>query len=210
METALFFPTLTAPYKKWPDKKLSLGAESIFVRMKDNEYYPTLSEEVNEFGLLSKDFAKKIAEAFGGGRDAIIAKDMARIALVRATLRLGNSVSQVANGDLQALASSGFELRKRPRSVVLGTPSAITIITGNQEGRLQTKMPAVTGARSYAVRYTMDPLTPESIWQSITCTTRKCVINELQSGRKYWIMIGAVGGKGQTNWSATHLSGYVP
>ena len=139
----------------------------------------------------------------------MIARDIARAALVKAMLRLSNSVSQVANGDIVALTSSGFQLRRRPRTVALGIPGDI-VITGNQVGQLHTKMPAVTGARSYTVKYTMDPVTPASVWQSITCTTRKCLISGLESGRKYLIIIGAVGGKGRTNWSATHRSGYVP
>ena len=144
------------------------------------------------------------------GYNAIVAKDVARVALVDATVGLSNSVTKVAGGDLQILVSSGLELRRRPQTVVLGTPSNLVITPGNVQGQLKTKVDAVKGAKSYVAKYTIDPQTPASQWASVTCTIRECVLTGLQSGAKYWIVVGAVGGYGKTQWGAAQLSPFVP
>ena len=206
-----YYPTLTTPYKSWSDKLMVTGTHSIFTRLKNNANFPSLAAEVTAYGTISDNFRDAVALATNRDKDAVNAKDMARLDLIAATLNLSNSVTQVANGNFAALNSSGMPMRKRPQPIVLGTPNNLVITADNNVvGQLISAIDAVKGAKSYIVKYTINPQTPDSQWDSIICTTRKCIINGLETGAKYWIQVGAVGGNEQTRWGVSQLSPFVP
>lgn len=209
IEESLFYPTLTAPYKSWPDKRLVSDTHYIHTCTAGSEYFTPLATQIANFGELSDFFRDKVAIAGNRDKNAIIAKDLARQALIGAVMNLSNSVSNLANGDVQVLTSSGMPMRKRPQSVVMTVPTNMVITNGNVAGQCIASVDRIKGAMSYVVKYTLDPQTPDSIWASMYSTSRQCVINGLQSGAKYWIMIGAVGGKGQILWSTAQLSPYI-
>ena len=143
-------------------------------------------------------------------KNAVVAKDIMRLSLISATFNLGNAVTQIANGDLQALASSGLQLRKRPLAIMLTPATNLVITASTVVGQLKTMVDAVKGAKCYVAKYTIDPQTPASQWASVACTARRCVLTGLQSGAKYWVIVGAVGGNGQTEWGVAQLSPFVP
>lgn len=205
-----YYPTLIAPYKSWPDKTLASGSHYIFTCMSGNAYFSELATQVANYGELSGLFRNQVAIAANGDKNAIITKDIMRNELVAATFTLRNAVAQITKGDLQALASSGLVLRRKWQRVALTAPQNLRIISGAGEGQLKIKVRTVHGARSYEIKYTMDPQRPASQWASAVCTTSQYRINGLKSGAKYWIMVGAIGGKGQTAWGVAQLSPYVP
>jgi hypothetical protein len=178
--------------------------------MNENEYFTTLATEIANYGENAENFTTLVSRAGNRDKNAVAAKDIGRLSLIEASIALTNSVTKAAGGDFQALISSGMELRKRPQSIVLGTPSNLAITTNGAVGQLKTKVNAVKGAKGYIVKYTIDPQTPDSQWESIFCSTSQCVINGLGSGAKYWIVIGAMGAKEQTTWSVSQLSPFVP
>ena len=209
LDPTLYYPTLNAPYKSWNDTELVSGSRYIYTCMNSNEYFLTMAEEVTSYGESVEGFATLVAKAGNRDKNAVAAKDMGRLSLIEASINLGNSVTKVAAGNLQALISSGLDLRKRPQPVVLGTPSNLVISVNGAVGQLKTKVNSVKGAKTYIVKYTIDPQAPGSEWTSIICTTSQYVISGLQSGAKYWIIVGAVGSKGQTTWSVAQLSPFV-
>jgi hypothetical protein len=210
-DPSLYYPTLNAPYKSWNDKEMVTGSHYIFTCMNLNEHFTTLAAEVTSYGELSTQFANLVSLATNRDKNAVTAKDMGRLALIEASINLGNSVTQVANGDFLALASSGIEMRTRPQSVVLGTTSnPVLTVDSNVVGQLKVKVPTVDGAKGYIVKYTINPQTTDTQWVNVFGTTSQRFIDGLQSGAKYWVMVGAVGGKGQTAWSGAVLSPFVP
>jgi len=178
--------------------------------MDGNAYFTSIAADVTAYGELATGFAGKVAVAGNRDKNAVIAKDLLRVELIGTTLNLANSVSKLANGDIQVLGASGMPLRKRVQPIVLTAPTNLAVTAGKVPGQLTITVNRVKGARSYVVKYTLDPQTPDSSWASITSTRRDCTLTGLQSGSKYWIMVGAVGGNEQTLWSLAQLSGYVP
>jgi hypothetical protein len=152
-----YYPTLIAPYKSWPDKTLASGSHYIFTCMSGNAYFSALAAQVADYGELSGLFRSQVAIAANGNKNAIITKDIMRNELVAATLTLRNEVAQIAKGDLQALASSGLALRRKWQRVALTAPQNLRINPGAAEGQLKVKVKTVNGARSYEIKYTIDP-----------------------------------------------------
>lgn len=210
IDLSIYYPSLTAPYKSWGDKKLITGSQYIFTCMDGNAYFTGIAADVTVYGELSANFAGKVALAGNRDKNAVIAKDLVRVELIGNTLNLANSVSKIANGDIQILGACGMPMRKRVQPIVLTAPTNLVVTPGKVPGQLTISVNRVKGARSYVVKYSLDPQTPDSSWASVTCTKRDCTLTGLQSGSKYWIMVGAVGGNDQTLWSVAQLSSYVP
>jgi hypothetical protein len=51
----------------------------------------------------------------------------------------------------------------------------------------------VPGARSYQYQYTEEPLTDSSVWLTQTGTRRKNLFTGLESRKRFWVRVGAVG-----------------
>ena len=210
IDVTFYYPALTAPYKGWSDRKLVTGTQAMVNALDGNEYFTTIAAEVTAFSGLVTTFTNKVAAASSRDSDAIIAKDLARLELISATLNLGNSVAKVANGDIQVLASSRMPLRKRRVPVVLEAPVNLTLVPGNPAGSLKVSVNRVKGASSYLVNYAAEPVTPESVWASAVSTSRNCTLYGLQSGAKYSVVVAAVGAKEQLMWGAPQQSPYIP
>ncbi len=60
---------------------------------------------------------------------------------------------------------------------------------------------ALKGARSYSFEITPEPLTPNSVWKSVSSTSREYTFGNLPSATKFWGRIIGVGTKDQYSYS---------
>ena len=59
----------------------------------------------------------------------------------------------------------------------------------------------VTGARSYVYQGTQEHLNETSDWVNYMGTQRRFLFSGLESGKRYWIRVAAIGIEGQTVYS---------
>jgi hypothetical protein len=62
-------------------------------------------------------------------------------------------------------------------------------------------VPAVKGAKGYTPQFTSDPLTASSEWTQVMTTTSKYTFTNLNSAKKYWVRVAAVGPYNQVVYS---------
>lgn len=207
---SFYYPSLIAPYKSWSDTKLVAGSGYIFNCLQGNDYFTSLATEVTAYGNIVNAFRTQVELAGNRDKNAVAAKNVMRNALIAATISIANAVTQAASGNIQALVSSGMELRKKPQPIELEAPVNLVITAGPQPGQLKTKVDVVKGARSYIARCATDPEAPATQWTIVNCSRSQCVISGLPSGTKQWVVIGALGSNHNTAWSAMQLSPFVP
>ena len=122
---------------------------------------------------------------------------------------MGNSVTSVANGDVEVLVSTGLPLRKKRTAAVLTVPSHFRITNGVNPGELDLRVKGMKAARAYGFEYTIDPPTEDSVWIRTVCSASRCTIKGLQAGKKYWFRPFVTGSKGQQITGDAILSPYV-
>lgn len=177
-------------------------AGAIYEGLFENPDFPTPTPDMATFNTARLAYSNALEKAASRSVDDIAAKDKARTVLTAMLVELGNYVTLTANGDVNKLVSSRFTLRKqREAKPELQKPKNLKLADGINPGVINDSVDAVTGARSYSHEYTMDPLTPDSVWTVISSTSRKCTIKNLQSGMKYWFRVAAVGVRNQFNYS---------
>ena len=204
-----FIPTVTKPYNSWSDKKLVTGTVKIQTAFTDNADFPTTTPSLADYSAMVGAFISQLGKAGTRDVNAVAAKNARRKELIDATITLGTSVSLTANGDLEMLLSTAFPLRKQSQPVVLAKPSNFRCTNGINPGELDLKVDTMDGVVSFNFTYTVYPPTDTSAWTTVTSSKSSCTITGLESGKKYWFRVAAIGSKGQLVWGETLQSPYV-
>lgn len=200
--------------KKKPIPRINLGfgnlsgpafnkkTGSIYEGMFENPDFPTPTPDMATFNAARLAYSNALEKAASRSVDDIVARNQARSVVTDMLVELGNYVTLTANGDLAKLVKTRFDLRKqRETKSDMQKPQNLRLADGVNPGMVDISVDAVKGARSYSHQYTMDPLTPESVWTVISSTSRKITISGLESGKKIWCRVAAVGVRNQFTYS---------
>lgn len=147
--------------------------------------------------------------------EASASRDVSRIAerqLARQELddmlhRLAAYLEFAANGDEQALRSTGFELRRitnRPaRTEMLDAPGLVQLSHGAQSGLIDLRADRSEGATSYEVQVTQGDPSIEANWRHLTVahTLRHVILSGLIPLQWVWVRVRGFGVPGAGRWS---------
>lgn len=119
----LFDGIVVRPYNTWSDVKLSAETQKIQTSMTGNAQFPTPQPSLEQFGNAVSDYVSQLSKVGTRDVNAIAAKNARRFELIALCVQLGNSVTSTANGDVEALVSTGLTLKKKRQSRVLTAPT---------------------------------------------------------------------------------------
>jgi hypothetical protein len=205
----LFDGIVIRPYNRWSDTKLSTETTRIQFSMANNPSFPSPSPTIEVFSAGVAAYVTQLVKAATRDANAVAAKNARRAELIALCVQLGNSVATTAQGNVEMLVSTGLPLRKKRQPIVLSAPSNTRIINGVNSGELDVKVDGQKGATGYSFDYTEDPLTPDSVWVKMLCSTSRCTIKGLTPGKRYWIRPAVMGRKGQAIVGDMLLSPFV-
>jgi hypothetical protein len=205
----LFDGIVTRPYRSWSDRKLSGETQKMQTMLTGNPLVPVTQPTMEVFGAAVADYVSQLSKSGTRDVNAIAAKRVRRAELISLCVQLGNSVTSVANGDVEVLVSTGLPLRKKRTAAVLTVPSHFRITNGVNPGELDLRVKGMKAARAYGFEYTIDPPTEDSVWIRTVCSASRCTIKGLQAGKRYWFRPFVTGSKGQQITGDAILSPYV-
>ena len=116
--------------------------------------------------------------------------------------KIGNHVDDVSQGDAAKIASAGLEHffpGDTPDLGELPKPESLSAAEGDKEGEIDLNWDSVRGARSYEIAISRE--TTDNWAHSAVAVPSKHTIEDLDSGKKYWFRVAAVGAAGQGPWS---------
>lgn len=118
--------------------------------------------------------------------------------LDRLLTQLASYVETAGNGDRATIESAGFTVRNRPTPVgPLPAPDGLEVLPSDHAGTADVSWQPVPGAKAYLVERAPDA--PELDWAIIGSSTKKAVsMNSMESGKKYWFRVSALGTAGQS------------
>jgi len=123
--------------------------------------------------------------------------------LDRVLTQLAAYVESVAGGNEQLILSAGMDMRAAAVAATdpPGQPQALTPTAGDHDAEIDLSWDNVSGAKSYVIDKSGDPVTPTS-WSHAGVSTRSnFTATGLTSGTRYWFRVAAVNNNGQSGWS---------
>jgi hypothetical protein len=147
-------------------------------------------------------FTDALSAAINGGKYEKALKNQYRTELIEQLHLMGNYVLYTCAGDRAMAISSGFSIAKAPSPAPeVSKAENQKLDSGQNAGELKYSFAKVPGARSYVYQATQEPLTESSDWNSHMGTQRKFLFAGLESGKRYWVRVAAVGIAGQAVYS---------
>ncbi len=143
--------------------------------------------------------------AQAAAKQATQVKDTARLVLESALSQRGNYVELTAASAADPVAvieSAGFSARSAASaSQVPDTVGNLSITAGDNAGELDFHWDPASGASSYEVHVSPDPVTATSWAPQKGVTKSKAAVSSLTSGTKMWARVRAIGPGGTGAWS---------
>ena len=170
----------------------------------DNANFPTTDPTLVVMQGLLDDYRSKLSLAQDRSSAHVSAKDASRVVLEENIYLLAQDVARTSNGDIPKFLTSHFDYRQ-PGGITppLDVPQNFKLSFTKYEGELKAGSNAVKNASSYEIRLTLDPSKPEKEWELvITGTSSRVLFTGLESGKRYYGTIRAIGSRGKiSDWS---------
>ena len=117
--------------------------------------------------------------------------------------QLASYVESVAGSDEQKILSAGMDMRAPavPTNAPPEQPQALTPTAGDHDGEIDLSWDTVSGAKSYIIEQSADPVTPTTWTHKGVSTKSSYTAKGLTSGTRYWFRVAAVNNNGQSGWS---------
>jgi hypothetical protein len=155
-----------------------------------------------DLSTANQNFTNALSTAINGGKYEKALRDQYRQELIEQLHLMANYVLYTCAGDRPKAISSGFSIAKQPSPGPDVTKAENQKLdNGQNAGELQYSFEKVPGARSYVYQVTQEPLTETSDWTNHMGTQRKFLFAGLESGKRYWVRVAAIGTGGQTVYS---------
>ena len=187
-------PKIVISFTTLSDGNLESKALSIVDAMTDNPNFPTPDPTLAELNAAVTEYSTALAGARTKDKVQVELKNIKRAALIAVLKNLAAYVNFTSKGDRSIMASSGFDITKDVYgSIVMSAPNNFKVVSGENPGEAFLKVSGIKGIKTYAYQYTADPLTDASVWVTKYVTTRSHTFEGLETAKKYWFRVAAIG-----------------
>ncbi len=178
-------------YTHLKDEELNEFTDHVIAEMTGNTDFPSPPWNMGHVQNYKTAFLTAVEKAKEGGNQETIDKNNKRKTLEDKLRDDANYVNITAKGIELKLAGSGFTLTDPPTPVgILDAPAQPELSTGDTPNILKVNVARNEKAQIYIYLYTPDPMPAEdNDWIKIEDTASSIVIENLQSGQKYWVKV---------------------
>jgi hypothetical protein len=187
----------------YPDKDLFVKVNTIVESLTDNSTYTTLAPDVIILKTKNDLLGGFLSRMATGNKQITAEKNVARKDLEDYLHVIGTRVQDISAGDEVLILSSGFDLRRKPAPVgMLDMPAKVTVTPGKQSATLNVTWEVVDKAYNYVLRYTIGPVTENSIWKENHTSKHNLLLDSLPLGEPISIQVAGLGSDPRIVWSA--------
>jgi hypothetical protein len=192
---------------QYSDAELSVKAQTISVDLDGNAFFPTLAANVTIIKGLNTTFDDYLAKMADGNKRLTVEKNNARLDLVEAICEAGRLVQNVSKGDEVMILSSGFDICRKPTFAdILDQPADMKVKPGKLGGTLDVSWKSVDHAYGYVSRFTIAPVTANSVYGTATSSKCKVTLDGLIPGQQYAVQTAGIGSDTRRVWSTVVFS----
>ena len=192
---------ITNGFEQMTDLEFLAKTRYIVQQMTGNVNFSTPDPDLATVITKANDFDASIQEAEAGGSYDKSVRDGKKSDLIVTMHNLGNYVLFQSKLDRLVAESSGFSVAKDPTpQPPIEKPVELSLTDGANAGELWLLFKRVRAARGYMYQISTDP-TDESKWVTMHGTIRKNLFTGLESGKRYYVRVVALGTNSQVVYS---------
>ena len=182
-------------FARLPVPRLITFTDNVTKKMDKNVLFPTPDVALTDVIAANNNLSSKYQASRNRGKEEIAKMHEVTIILITILYKLADYVDRIADGVESVILSAGFEAVKDK------TPALrpeFKVIVGAEHGQVILIHKAVKGAASYLWQYVTDPIpADDKLWLLAGVSVQaKCVIENLDSGVKYWFKVTPITRKG--------------
>jgi hypothetical protein len=182
------------------------NARQIVIALTGNASFATPSPSLASITAATNALSTAYADAQAArqaAKEATVAQNQKEDALDQLLIQLAAYVESVAGDDEQIVLSAGMDMRAAatPATDPPGQPQALTPTAGDRDGEIDLSWDTITGAKSYVIDKSLDPVTATSWSHAGVSTKTNFTAQGLTSGTRYWFRVAVVNNNGQSGWS---------
>jgi hypothetical protein len=190
-------------FSRSTDTVVDLLTAYILICMTGNTYFPNPTPTLTQLAESLSSFRNALEDAKTRASLAIAQKNAARRELESLLKALGLYIMSIANGDVVALASTGYPMTKVPGPRTISNPGFVSLEKGDSSGEMVASIKPDKPSPGYIYQISStDPAAEgETVWNSFGSTANKCRFTGLVPGSKYWVRVIAIGARSQMAYS---------
>ena len=168
----------------------------VISKLTGNAFFPAPPLTLLQMQALSDAFAKSIDDSMGGSVESRTIRDAKVLEVRTALIATADYVRAESYGDATKLASSGFELAKKPEPInTIGIPGNVTVTATAVAKEVLVRWGKAEGVRMGRVeRALSDPTLGTTTWVTVGQTTRqRMVVTGMPSYEACWFRIIGIG-----------------
>ena len=184
------------PWLQYSDGKMDTDAPIALDKIASMPAFAELAAEVTTVNDLYKDYRTALAAARLGNKGAIETKNELKANLGVSMNLVSVSVTKVAKNNRALLIETTLPVNKiSPSSPVpQEKPDGVNVSAGKSSGQALVTIMDAKGADSLMYQYTMEQVTPTSIWVSRGgASSKSYLFTDLPVGARVWFRVVSVG-----------------
>ena len=192
-------------YRGKSDAEVLAKGRKVYQDLGGNANFPTPVPALSVLNTKLDEYEAAISNAAYGGTHLIAAKNEKRAEVIDILQRLAIYVDLNSPDSEASILETGFDVYKTGRSVApaSGTPTILKGKDGEHSGDSIIRSKRMDNATSNQLRYTPDPITPDSIWIVLEPQSKATfLVSGLTPGVLYWFQTRTISTKGLSDWSA--------
>jgi hypothetical protein len=181
-------------------RDLVIICQRVKEKMKSNPVFPNPPAALAELEKALPEFEVALMNAKSRDKEWVAIKNNKKVRILALLEEVAGYVLATCKGDRALILSSGFDVADEQTGSAKPSVEALEVELGAPgEAIMRAKNPK--GAVAYVHQYATEPPGPNTVWHSEGSTTGNYTFTGLDSDKRYWFRIAAIGRKGQKAYS---------
>jgi hypothetical protein len=181
-------------------RDLIIISKRVKEKMKNNPVFPNPPAALAELEKVLPEFEVALMNAKSRDKEWVAIKNNKQVLILALLEEVSAYVIATCKGDRALILSSGFDVTDEQSSRPATTIETLAVKLG-EPGEVTVRVKKATGIVAYVYEYTTEPPGVNTVWVREESTARDFTFKGLQSDKRYWFRVLAIGRRGQKAYS---------
>ncbi|HEX6429403.1 MAG TPA: fibronectin type III domain-containing protein [Niastella sp.] len=169
-------------------------------KMKSNPVFPNPPAALAELEKVLPEYEVALANARSRDKEWVAIKNNKKARILALLEELSEYVIATCKGDRALILSSGFDVTDEQISRITTVIETLQVVLG-EPGEATVHIKKAAGALVYVYEYATEPPGANTVWVREESTIRDHTFRGLQSDKRYWFRVIAIGRRNQKAYS---------